>query len=95
MVVRTRSARPSATCFRSRSSSGRIPERRMNAMIRSIRSADAISAATWWPTAGSPGALVRSAESRSGISGASISFGLPSGLSRLTARRTFGGVPGV
>ena len=43
-VVRTRSGLPSSMCRRSASINGLMPVRRMNAITRSIRSADAISA---------------------------------------------------
>ena len=68
-MVRTRSVRPRLAVPRRASSSGRIPLRRMNAMTTSIRSAEPISARTWLPTRGSPGAFVSSVVSSNGMSG--------------------------
>ena len=59
--------------------SGRTPVHRMNAITTSIESADAISALSSCPTAGSPGALVSTVVSSRGVSGASIGRADPSG----------------
>ena len=91
VVVRTRSGLPSRTCRRSASFSGLMPVNRIKAMTTSIRSADAISAWIWCPTRGSPGALVRSVVSSSGISGLGISSSCPFGSLRRMARSTLAG----
>jgi hypothetical protein len=44
----------------------------MKAMTTSIRSAEWISARTWLPTRGSPGAFVRSSVASRGIKGSGI-----------------------
>ena len=57
-------------------------------MTTSMRSAESISVAIWCPTRGSPGALVRSVVSRSGMSGAPMLSVPPPGSRATTARRT-------
>ncbi len=52
-----------------------MPLRRMNAMTTSMASADSISERSWFHRLGSPGALVSSVVSSSGMSGSSISSG--------------------
>ena len=79
----------------SASSIGAIPLLRMNAITTSTRSADWISVRTWLPTPGSPGALVRSVVSRSGINGPAIASGLPSGMRARTACSTAPGSTGA
>ena len=56
-----------------------MPLRRMNAMTTSIASADSISDRSWFHRFGSPGALVSSVVSSSGISGSSMAAAVPSG----------------
>ncbi len=80
---------------RSASRSGAMPLRRMNAMTTSMRSAESISVRSWLPTRGSPGALVRSVVSSSGMSGSGIASSVPSGRWLSTARRTVPGSTGV
>lgn len=60
-------------------------------MSTSMLVAESISAVIWWPTRGSPGAFVSSVVSSSGISGASIGSGDPSGRSVVIDRRTSAG----
>ncbi len=48
-------------------------------MVLVVATAAIVSALTWCPTRGSPGALVSKVVSRSGISGAAIESGFPSG----------------
>ena len=71
---------PGAACRRSQwrrrlSSSGAMPLRRMKAMTTSMASADSISERSWLHRPGSPGALVSSVVSSSGMSGCSIGCG--------------------
>ena len=68
-------------------SSGAMPLRRMNAITTSMRSAEWISARTWLPTRGSPGAFVSSVVSSSGMSGCGMTSRLPSGSRPAIARR--------
>ena len=74
---------------------GRIPLQRMNAITTSIASAEAISARTSWATAGSPGALVSTVVSSSGVSGRSTTSALPSGRRRRMAWSTRPGSSGT
>ena len=69
VVVRTLRRFPSAQWVRNAVIIGASPLRRMNAITRSISSADSISARICAPTRGSPGAFVRRVVSSSGISG--------------------------
>ena len=66
----------------------------MNAITTSMRSAEGISASTCVPTRGSPGALVSSVVSSSGISGSAIASELPSGSLASTLRSTSAGSTG-
>ena len=68
-----------------------MPLRRMNAITTSMRSAEWISVRIWLPTRGSPGALVSSVVSSSGMSGSGIASGRPSGSLPRTLRSTLAG----
>ncbi len=74
------------------SSRGAMPLRRMKAMTTSMRSADSISDRSWFQRFGSPGALVSSVVSSSGISGSAIASVLPSGRRPRTACSTVAGI---
>ena len=65
-----------------------MPLRRMKAMTTSIASAESISASSWFSRPGSPGALVSSVVSSSGMSGSAIGCGVPSGRRSRIACRT-------
>ena len=71
-----------------------MPLRRMNAITTSIASADSISERSWLQRLGSPGALVSSVVSSSGMSGSSIVPRLPSGRRRRMACSTVAGSTG-
>ena len=90
-----RRGRPASECRRSASRNGRMPERRMNAITTSRRSADAISATSWLPTRGSPGAFVRTVVSSSGMSGSGIVSLRPSGSRARMACKTAAGATGA
>lgn len=72
-----------------------MPLRRMKAMTTSMASADSISERSWLHRPGSPGALVSSVVSSSGVIGCSIGLGEPSGLRCWMAWRTCAGSAGV
>src|SRR4051812_44293347 len=66
----------------------------MNAITRSIASAEAISEASWFQRFGSPGALVSSVVSRRGVNGVATAAGVPSGRRPRTACSTSPGSSG-
>ena len=72
-----------------------MPLRRMKAITTSMASAESISAPIWFSRPGSPGALVSSVVSRSGMSGSAIGCAVPSGRRSRIACRTSPGSTGV